>query len=213
MSIWRETKPTNSDPLNEYPSVMTTQAIAFRQAVEKHSYWTDSSGNSKGDMRLSDGSFGPGSARAFFDVESNCSSTVSTTKALSGRLYITSDTSKFLGYSSANTALLGGNSVVVWMPSAATIAAGSRVLVQTGSLSGDTGGAVIGLGGNIIAFPTAYSAVPEVQVQEYSLGTTDIFTSAVTKSTTTNFVLRVSRVWGSKSTTTVVWRAIGTVAL
>jgi len=210
---WTEVKPTASDPLRELPSVLTAQAIVFRQNVEKHSYWTDSSGVSAGDMRLSDGSFGPGSARAFFDVESNVSSTVSAVKPLAGRLYITSDTSKLYGYSSGNSILLGGNNALVWQPSAATITSNTRVLVQTGILSGQTGGAVIGISGNTIAFPIAYSVVPAVQVQEFSLGTTDIFSSAVTRPTTTSFVLRVSRIWGSQSTTTVIWRSIGTVSL
>jgi hypothetical protein len=211
--VWIESKPTNLDPLSEFPSVMTAQAIAFRTNIEKHSFWTDSSGASAGDMRLSDGSFGPGSARAFFDVESNVSSTLSATKPLAGRLYITSDTSRFYAYSSGNSALLGGNNIIVWQPSAATAAAGSRVLVQVGTLSGQTAGAVIGLSGNTIAFPIAYSVTPSVQVQEFSGGTTDLFSSAVTKSTATNFVARVSRVWGSQSTTTIVWRSIGTVVL
>ena len=63
MPIFNENKPLATDLLNELPSLLTTNAIVFRQNVEKHSFWTDASGVSAGIPRLSDGSAGPGGAQ------------------------------------------------------------------------------------------------------------------------------------------------------
>lgn len=208
MAIWHETKPIGSDPLSEFPSVMTDQAIAFRQAVEKHSFWTDSSGVSAGIPRLSDGSAGPGSARAFFAPASSLSTAVSATKALSGRLFVTSDTHRLYGFASNATTLLGSREAIVYFgPSQATISSGSRVLVQMSSTS------VVINSPTTIAFPTAFNATPTVQVQAGSTLTTDLYTGVVQTSGTTNVTVTVARVIGSLNTCTLYWRAHGYVAL
>lgn len=206
---YRETKPEATDLLSELPSVLTGQAIAFRQAIERHSFWTDSSGLSAGLPRLSDGSAGPGSARAFFDVASSASTALATVKPLAGRLYITSDTSRFLIYSGSNTTVpLGGNLAIVYGgDSLATIAAGTRFLAQSSNTS------VVVNSRTTVPFPTTYNVAPRITVAPGSATTTDFFTAAVLGSTTTNVTLSAVRVYGSSNTCTIWWRSTGTVNL
>src|SRR2546425_1254032 len=91
MTIWRDDKPTASDiPNGDLASLLTTQKTAFHEAIGKHFYWTEASGASAGIPRLSDGSFGPGSARAFYGTASQVSGT-----NCDARLMVTSDTSRF----------------------------------------------------------------------------------------------------------------------
>jgi len=204
---YRETKPAASDPLNEFPSDMTANIIALREGIEKHSFWTDNSGVSAGIPRLSDGSFGPGAARAFFDVASSASTTLSTTKPLAGRLYITSDTSRLYGYASDATMLLGGKNAVVYYPSNATITAGARFLVQIGTVS------VSSQTQNVI-FTSQYSVAPTVQLSAFASAASRIVIAQATSITTSAFSVRVLDVFGgSTQTRTIQWLSTGTVVL
>ena len=205
---YREDKPASGDLLSDFPSMLTANVIAFRQAVEKHSFWTDSSGASAGIPRLSNGSFGPGSARAFFDVASNASVTLAASKPLDGRLYIASDTKYLSGYtSSSQTILLGSPKAIVYFPSNATITAGSRVLVQIGlvSVSSQT---------QNVTFGTQYSVTPMVQVSPLASGAAEIVVPQVTSRTSSAFSVRVLSVFGgSTATRNAMWCSIGTVVL
>lgn len=209
MATWRETKPTNTDPLDEFPSLLTGQAVAFRQAIEKHSYWTDASGASAGIPRLSDGSPGPGSARAFYAPASSLSTALSATKALAGRLFVTSDTHRLYAYTSTATLQLGAENLIAYYgASYATITAGTRILTQSSNTSIPINSRVT------VAFPTPYAVTPTLQVTAGSTLTTDLFHASVFASTATNVTLVVNRVFGSSATTcTVWWRSHGTVAL
>jgi hypothetical protein len=205
MAVWTELKPASSDiPNDELPSVLTGQAIVLRTAIEKFSFWTDSSGVSAGIMRFSEGSYGPGAARAFFDVESNLSSTLSTTKPLAGRLFVASDTSRFWGYSSGDTIPLGSRRAIVYQ----SLAPGSdqKILVQIGSASGT--GSV-----STVAYTTAYAVAPALQLQPISGSNQGMCSTEVTSSGTTNFAFRVKNYWGLVDAADVLWRSHGTVAL
>lgn len=206
--LWQELKPGPNDPLSELPSVLTGNAIIFRQSIEKHSYWTDSSGVSAGITRLSDGSFGPGAARAFFDTQSNLSTTLSATKPLTGRLYITSDTKRLYTFSSSGaTVWLGGKNTMVYLGgSTATIQSNTRVLTQIGSVSTIPGSSTV-------TFPTAYSVAPVVQLMPMSSQTTYMTTANANVVATDHFSLSLKTVFGATETTTVMWRSHGTVAL
>lgn len=201
---WTETKPAAGDPLNELVSILTSQAILFRQGIEKHSFWTDSSGLSAGIPRQSGASAGPGAARAFYDVESNLSSALSASKPLAGRLFVSSDGSRLWGYSSGDTIPLGGTKAIVWKTTAVT---DSRVLVQMGSLS---------LSGSVVttAFATAYSRQPFVQFGYLPASSDSECLASVVSSSTTMFAAVARNVWGAGNTAqTVMWRSHGTVAL
>lgn len=209
MVTWQERKPEPTDiPNTELASLLTSNKQAMRVGFEASSYWTDSSGVSAGDMRLSDGSFGPGACRAFFDLESNASSQVSATKPLAGRLYIASDTSRFLAYSSGNSVIVGSNNAIVYLGnSAATIPTNVKNLVQTGTFSTNS------VSATTTAFPTAYNGTPTIQLTPWSVGTTALWALNVSASGTTNFTTVVTGVFGSASNVTVLWRSHGTVAL
>lgn len=209
MPQWHETKPASNDLLAEFPSVMTDQAIAFREAIEKHSFWTDSSGLSAGQSRLSDGSAGPGAARAFFDVASNLSSTLSTTLPLAGRLYVTSDTTRLYGYTSDTTVLLGAKNVLAYFAggSSATIASNTRYLVQIGTASCSSLT-------QAVVFGTAFAAAPAVQVSPIATSAPTLAVGQATSITSSGFSIALrSPFGGSTTTTTAMWRAIGTATL
>lgn len=211
MTVWRESKPEPGDLLSDFPSVMTSNAVAFRQAVEKHSFWTDSSGASAGIPRLSDGSFGPGAARAFYANESSLSTAFVTQKAMSGRLYVARNTGNFYGFTSTATLPLGGANAVVWQPSAATIPSNTRVLVQTGNVAAILPGAV---GLQPVTFATQYSVAPKVQATILSLGTTDLLQAFVTSITTSGCSIGCYQIMSaSNASHTAYWRSHGTVAL
>lgn len=207
MAVWNELKPSATDPLSEFPSAVTANAVAFRTGIEKHSFWTDSSGVSAGIPRLSDGSFGPGAFRAFFAPISSLSTALSSTKPLAGRLFIASDTSRLYGFTSTATLPLGSRNVVVYMgSSAATIQSGVRTLIQTGSLSSVPGSSTI-------TFPTAYAVAPVVMIQVMSSGTTHFGIAKANTITATIFSSSLSAVYGDNSAMTIIWKSSGTAGL
>src|SRR5262245_10354805 len=202
MATWNETRPRPTDiPNADLASLVTSNKQAFREGIEKHSDWTDSSAVSAGIPRLSFGSFGPGACRAFYDTESNSSSAVSATKPLSGRLYITSNTSRLLGYSSGNSVIMGSGNMIAWQVSSATIPSNARVLVQTGSFS------MASTSRTTTAFPSAYSVTPVMQLTPLSSGTTNLISAALVSSSTTNFAVTLGYGFGIQSPVTVLWRS------
>lgn len=203
---WNENKPEGSDLLSEFPSVATQNAIAFRLGIEQHSFWTDSSGASAGVPRLSVGSFGPGAARAFFDIASNVSSVLSTTKPLSGRLFVTSDTTRLYAFSDATAVPVGSPRALVFLGSSgATTPSNTRILVQQGKTA-------VSASTSTVAFATAYATAPALQMTAESTATTQLGLVLFLGSTTTNFTVRSQAVFGA-APANVYWRSIGSVTL
>ena len=217
---WNENKPSPTDiPNVELLSVITTNKIAFREGVEKHSFWTDSSGASIGLPRLSDGSFGPGSARAYYGTQSSVSTAESTSKNMSGRLQVTSDTSRLFGYLPTPILLGSKNAVVYQTGSQVTMQTNVRVLVQTGELNVVVPSS--GVSTYAITFPTAYNVAPRVQVTPSASTTLISVESAsftfpqLTLITTSGFslALNMDPSGGSEWTSHVLWRSHGTTSL
>ena len=213
MAVWQENKPAPTDiPNTELPSLITGNKTVFRTGAEKHMFWTDSSTNSIGVVRLSDGSAGPGAARAYYDVESNFSTPLTAPKPLSGRLFVTSNTTRFFGwfpFSSAqpSQSALGGSNAVTYLPSFSTIATDTYTLVQMGKAAGSA---------ITVAFSTAYNLTPTIQLTILSDGTANPVNFGrigLTSSSTTNFAFQLGAVYGSVSNFSVLWRSHGTVAL
>lgn len=205
---WNPLKPAIGDPLTDFPSAISNNKIAFREALERHFFWRENSGLSAGIPRLSSGSFGPGSARAYFATASKISSL--TTIANSGRLFVTSDTSRLYGLHSGASTLLGGlNMVMSFGSSIATIQSNTRWLVQSGSSAGLNG---IGTSYTIV-FPTAYAkTTPFVQLVCSSSNVTDQYVPLLLSSSSTNFQTATFGL-GSLNSTTLYWRSEGTVVL
>ena len=218
MTIWNENKPAPTDiPDEGLASTLTTQKTAIREGMERAMFWTDSSGLSAGQPRWTYGSVGS-TARAFYDVASNASSQVSATKPLDGRLYIASDTSRFYGYTSSRTVPLGSVNATVFSNSTAnaasslnTIPSNQRFLVQIGS--GTATSAAAGGSGVTTAFPTAYSTPPLIQVSGGAGSTANIGHISVQTSSTTNFTVIATVVYGAGVSVNFYWRSTGTVTL
>ena len=213
--VWNESKPAPPDLMVELPSVITANKLAFRRAIEKHSFWTDSSTNSIGVPRLSDGSAGPGSCRAFYDGASNISQPLFAAHPLAGRLYVTSDTTQLFAYidfvgGGAGTAgvPMGSHNLVSYWPSYATIPQNCLTLVQSGQT-------VVG-SNTTVPFPSTYSQTPTIQLTVLSDGTVNpanFGKVALVSSSTTNFVAQLTALFGSVSNFSVLWRSHGTVAI
>jgi len=206
MVTWLEKKPEPGDiPNADLASLLTSNKQAFDGAVGKHFFWTESSGASAGIPRLSDGSFGPGSARAFFIPQSQVSSAASRDALLA----VTSNTSRLFALTSTASALVGSkNAVVSGAPSAATITAGCRMLVQSGS----SGGLTQAGSPWVFTYPTAYVVAPVVFLSTaYSIATAPLIPALDgTSPSATTFGVSVT---GSGSSCSLYWRSEGTVPL
>ena len=220
MAIWQENKPGPNDiPNASLPSLITGNKTVLSAAIGKHVFWTDSSTASIGVPRLSDGSLGPGSARAYVDTRSNLSVPISPAKTLSGRLYIDSVTSQLYGYiaftagplGTSAVPLGGANAVVYQTGSQATIANNTRVLVQISAVSivAIPGGS--GSSTGAVTFGTQYNVAPQVQVMPVSADTTTLTFAAVTSITTSGFSLALRSLSNTTFATNVFWRSHGTV--
>lgn len=217
---WNPTKPESTDLLREFPSTMTAQAVSFRQAMEQHFFWTASSGASAGQPLLSDGSPGPGVARAFFDVTSNVSA------APGGKLYITSDgTLRLFGLtpSAVSQPLLGSRQALIAYSSgvsaptsAQTIKAGTRMLIQVGSDSGKSVNS-ISVQTFSVTFPTPYtaSAPALVELNSFYSNATQPYFCGLASSTKTGFVytLTYGGTEPNPANGGITWYSEGTVTL
>lgn len=212
---WNESKPSPTDKPNlELASLITQNRLAFRQAIEKHSFWTDSSGASAGVPRLSDGSFGPGSCRAYFDTASNVSSNDSATKAMSNRFYVTSDTTRLFYHDglTGRFVLIGSNNALVYQTgSQVTIQSNTRYLVQNGvqtvvaTSSGTSYASVV--------FTHAYNAAPQVQIQPLSKATSEVLTASLLTITASGFSVSLKDLFGATVSRSINWRSHGSVSL
>jgi len=204
MVNWRDTKPTSGDLLSELPSVLTNQQTAFRQAIEKHSFWTDSSGLSAGIPRLSDGSFGPGAARAFYGTASQVSAI-----NVNAKLMITSDTSRFYVVGSGLSALIGGkNAVVSGTPDSLAIMAGCRVLVQSSYVTN-----VTTVSASVATYPIAYAVAPVIMLTAAGSVATHGWYPYIGNGSPLSMNCAISTTGLAGSACTVYWRSEGTVPL
>jgi len=96
--LWNETTPAETDIADAAPSRSIETSLRFGLAVEHN--WPNSSGPNFGYHLL-------GSSRAYYDVESNVSSS-----GTDGRTMVTSDTSRLFHVGSAGTMFLGGSRVL-----------------------------------------------------------------------------------------------------
>lgn len=204
MPNWRDNKPSGTDPLSEYPSVLTNQKAAFRAAIEKHLFWTDSSGASAGIPRLSDGSFGPGAARAFYGPASQVSAV-----SVNVKLMLTSDTSRFYVLGSGTSVLLGGkNAIVSGAPNSPTITAGCRVLVQSSYVTNVTTAAT-----SVATYPVAYAVAPIIMLTAAGSVATHGWRPYMTPGSPSATTLGIGVAGLAGSACTVFWRSEGTVPL
>lgn len=210
---WQEKKPEQTDiPNAELASLLTGQKQTFRGYLEQHFYWTASSGVSAGIPLLSDGSFGPGSARAAY-IPSSAQSATTAYPLKPGSFVITTDTNNLIGYSGSTTSiLLNSQNALVPQASIATIPAGAKWLVQSGSVSSTTAGTTL-IGTSVVTFSTPYNGTPVVLASAYgNTPPADFYLAGVQSITSVGFTASFNAsAAGGNSTITVVWRSEGTV--
>ena len=216
---WNDKKPQGTDPLSEYPSMLTNQLTSIASAMEQHFYWTVRSGASAGIPALSTIT---GSARAYFGTQSQVSSSTATTlvKAQAGRLMLTSDTTRLYmiqGNSSVTTGtgpvLLGSDHIVAnYGASFVTVQTDTRWLEQCGVTSG-----VSCFVNTHVAFPSQYSVTPIVQVTCSAQSSGSVAMAFLTGLDKSGFTVTVSpaptTITASPLSTAVYWISTGTVAL
>jgi hypothetical protein len=209
---WQEGRPKGTDiPNAELASLITSQKQTFDSYIGKHFYWTESSGLSAGIPRLSDGSAGPGSARVFYGTASQ----VSAVPNMSGKLMVTSDTSRFYALQSTQSNLLGGVSAIAYSgagASAATVTQNTMYRVQSSLTTVNIGSAGTVLK---ITYPTAYNAVPLVELTPIGSNATWAVTSALSGAITASSfsVFLHHNCGGGTGICGFYWRSIGTVNL
>jgi len=163
-------------------------------------YWEASGGASA----ASSGGLKPGGSRAFFDVASNSSAPNS---QMTGRAFLTSNTSRLFVYDSAAT-WLGGTPFYEEYQSGPPV--GSNILMQSGSTTSSWAGVVT------ITFPTPFAAPPLVQVSLQSYGgvvTGELYALIQGAPTTTNFRSYITSIGaGTPANVILNWTAIGSSA-
>lgn len=141
---WDEAVPADSENAGLGALRIRSLETTVQQVLDSEHNFPAAGGANTGYHRL-------GSARAFFDVESNVSSS-----GTDGRLYVASDTSRFFHVGSAGTMFLGAQGTIV-----AATAPGQNWYwaLESGSVTPDSNGSAT------VAIPNSgYSGVPQVTV-------------------------------------------------
>src|SRR2546430_953246 len=192
--LWAEQTPAETDIADAAPIRSIVTSLRNGLAVEHN--WPNASGANFGYHLL-------GSARAFYDVESNVSSS-----GTDGRLLVTSDTSRLFHVGSAGTMLLGGQNV---LSMGSSPVGGQRYYWAT-----EVGTAP---GGGTITFPNSgFSGLPFVTVSMLTSPLNGVLAPIITQVTSTNFILLVYSAQNqsvplSASLTSVMWMSVGTRVL
>ena len=195
---WVEDKPERSDLVRDFGPLVRSQKTEFRAAVERHFFWTESSGLSAGEPNHQVASTATGSCRAFFGTGSEVSA------SRDGQLMVTSDTTRLYALTSAGSVLLGA-AAAVQLP--LTGASGNlRVLVQSAQAATNYAD-----GTHNIAFPVEYAAAPtHLVIQPKLANNNDGAYAAISDITAGGFEFRVQNLTAS---TELWWRSAGTVAI
>lgn len=98
--LWNEAAPADTDSAGAGAGEIRSDKTAIRTAMGSEHFWASGGGANTGYHLL-------GSARAFYDLESNVSSS-----GTDGRLMVTSDTSRLFHVGSAGTMFLGAQRAI-----------------------------------------------------------------------------------------------------
>ena len=200
---WPESKPVQGDLVSDIGSVIRSHRTELRAGLEKHFFWNDNSNSSAGQPRLSDGSFGPGSARAFYGPQSEVSA------YRDGSLMVTSDTSRLFGLTSDASVLIGSAQAVISDGTGVAAVAGHAQMIQSGLTFAS-------LGDSGHSFPSTYASPPKTMLIQrivdgdagFDLGRR----VAIAQIGTSTFTLRVENAGGA-SGMTILWRSDGSIGI
>lgn len=194
--LWNEAAPADTDSAGAGAAEIRSDKTSIRNAMGSEHFWPSGGGAGVGVHLL-------GSARPFYDVQSNVSSS-----GTDGRLLVTSDSSRLFHVGSAGTMFLGGQT---------SLSAGSQpVGGQRFYWAVEFGAATMDVGSTVVTFPNSgFSGIPFVQASvntKYTAGS--IAVPLIDNLTATTMVLRAvlpaSGNIVSNSATTVFWLSIGT---
>ena len=192
---WTETIPSITSPVGQFPRYAQSVWTAIAAGMATEHYWDGSGGASA----ASRGLMAPGGSRAFFDVRSNSSAPNS---QMTGRLFLTSDTSRLLVYDSTGTYLAG----TPFLSENSTSAGTGYWVRQAGTALFPLN---VGSASTPITFPIPFLTTPIVHVttSDKSLiaNALNVTLSACSSAVSTIGVAFVS-------SATVFWEALGTVS-
>lgn len=197
---WDEAVPADSENAGLGALRIRSLETTVQQVLDSEHNFPAAGGANTGYHRL-------GSARAFYDVESNVSSS-----GTDGRIMVTSDTSRFFHVGSAGTMFLGGQaSPQMASPGAQT--AYWAIEKGTNTAWDSNGSAVVAIPNS--GFSTAPIVTVVARVQNANLGTTRPFAFLSGSPTATTFSVIA---WDQQSNSAasraaVDWIAIGTRVL
>lgn len=195
--LWNESSPADTDSAGAGDDEIRSLKTSIRNGLAAEHAWPSATGSGFGVHLL-------GSARAYYDVQSNVSSA-----GTDGRLLVTSDSSRLFHVGSAGTSFIGGNTV---------ISAGSQpVGGQRFYWAEEFGEALANQGASThsvtVSFPNSgFSGVPFVTASAWTTGTTQKPVAIITGLTATSVQFQVYDITtgGTSSKCTVIWRSTGT---
>lgn len=193
--LWNEAAPADTDSAGAGAGEIRSDKTAIRTAVGSEHFWQSGGGANTGYHLL-------GSARAFYDVESNVSSS-----GTDGRIMVTSDTSRLFHVGSAGTMYLGGQR---------SLSMGSApVGGQTFSWVMETGDGRTDISGNLnVTIPNSgYSGVPFVTASVSTTVASLNYSCMVNLKTATAFSVQVFDTSGAGQRAVVNWMSVGTRVL
>jgi len=194
--LWQEGKPDGDDSLGIGDEDARSTKTAIRNAMAAEHVWDAAGGANTGAHVF-------GSARPYYGVQSNVSSTGS-----DGRIMQTSDTSRLFGVGSGGTSFLGGPTV---------ISAGSFpgfTVPQRSIWVEEWGEGKTNSGSTVVTFPNSgFSGKPFVQVTGIDTNSRiQIVTIASVTATQLTVKSSATDLLGG-STTSFFWRSVGTRTL
>ena len=196
---WIEDKPERSDLIRDFGPLVRSQKTEFRAAVEKHFFWTESSGLSAGEPNHQVASTATGSCRAFFGTASEVSA------SRDGQLMVTSDTTRLYALTSASSVMVGAAAAVT---NPLTGSSGNlRVLVQSDELSSNFANGTFN-----ISFPVEYGAAPtQLVIQPRFNANNEMAYAVISDLTAGGFEFK--QIMNVGANALMMWRSVGTVAI
>lgn len=191
--LWAESSPADTDSAGAGAAEIRSDKTAIRTAMGSEHNWPSGGGAATGYHLL-------GSARAFYDIESNVSSS-----GTDGRIMVTSDTSRIFHVGSAGTMYLGGQRGL----SAGSAPVGGQTFIWVEEF----GDVLCNLGAQTIVFPNSgFSGRPFVFLSVFTtkLAPTPPLFPYVLNNNPTQMSIDVLNTGGNSSVATLFWRSIGT---
>lgn len=191
--LWNENAPADTDSAGAGDDEIRSLKTSIRNGLAAEHAWPSATGSGFGVHLL-------GSARAYYDVQSNVSSA-----GTDGRLMVTSDSSRLFHVGSQGTMFIGGQSGIV----GGTSPTGGQGFYW----AQEWGETFISTVSQVISLPNSgFSGVPTVLVSTMTTSNTQVPVATIIARTATTFTISGRDVsnGGTISKYTLAWLSIGT---